>query len=346
MASHQPGVPTRPESPRLVNGRAVTMWDIAVATISRPLGASSGLLIVCLVVAELSSPTVRHISAGYPITVGFVTTFIAFVFTATVINQIITRRLQLRWERVRGIAMQGLNDELRVARDLLSIMEHGMAPFDVSLPVVAAARERVPLVVHRIVMDARANGRSANLIGELLQEAEWYPFARAGLAEVSAYIRVSLARWSPLLGIGADVSDASHSMLLNSAGLADTVSVLEVPLAEARLVEGIAPADVRSCFVTLWKLVSVAFVFIEESSANALGPSLDRSQNRPWKSAMRHKLALVPDAYLERWEDSRCGQANFEQELFRARDAVVELQADLIDLIPRDVPAEPQAHDR
>jgi hypothetical protein len=336
MPSRQPSIPTRPRFPGPAKPHVTTMWEIAKATIGRPLGAFSGLLIVSLVLAELFSPRVRRISTGYPLTVSFVTTFIVLVFTGAVVNQIITKRLQQRWERVRSIAMQGLNSELRVARDLLHILEHGTAPFDVLLPIVAEAQKRVPPTVRGMMENAVATNRSVRLLNELVMEADWPPFAREGLAEASAYIRRSLARWSPLLSIGAEVNAASHSMLLNSAFLVDAVSELELPLAELRLEEGIVPPSVRSRFVALWMLVSAAFVFVEEGCSNQLNPG--QPQKRYWPSAMRWMLASESLNRLEEWDER--GQAGFQQDLTRAHEALDGLLDPLYDLILAKQPAD------
>ncbi len=325
--------------------RASNPWEIAWATVRRPVGALSGILILALVFGEIFSTAVRRLSTGYPLTTSFVATFVALIFSANVVNQVITKRLQQRWERIRSIAMQGLNDELRVARDFLYILEHGRAPFDATSPAVATAEERVPEPVLVVMADAIASGQRATMIRTLVCKTSWVPFARVGLADASAYLRGSLARWSPLLSVGAEVNEASHSMILNSAYLADAVSVLEVPLAEVRLDEGIPPANVRSCFVDLWAVVAAAFVFVEEESANALRPSLEQPSSKPWQSAMRNRLDLVSISRLKQWECGSRSSTRFQRDLLKARDDLNELQKDLIDLTSPGHP-EPRALNR
>src|ERR1700678_3533749 len=193
MRSPQP----HPPAPGLPQGRRnfslSTVGEIAWATISRPIGAVSALLIVSLVLGEVSFSAVRRLFTNYPLSTSFVTSFITLIFTANVINQIITRRLQMRWERVRSIAIQGLNTELRVARDLLYITEHGIAPFDVTLPVVAAAEARVPSALRALMAYEEGVRHGARLIGILATRDEWVPLARTGIAEACAYLRESLA---------------------------------------------------------------------------------------------------------------------------------------------------------
>jgi glycerophosphoryl diester phosphodiesterase len=328
--------------------RASNPWEIAWATARRPIGALSGILILVLVFGEIFSMAVRRLSTGYPLTTSFVATFVTLIFSANVVNQVITKRLQQRWERIRSIAMQGLNDELRVVRDFLYIIEHGRAPFEVTSPAVAAAEERVPELVLDVMADAIASGQGATMIRTLVCKAVWVPFARGGLAEASAYLRGSLARWSPLLSVGAEVNEASHSMILNSAYLADAVSVLEVPLAEVRLDEGILPANVRSCFVELWAVVAAAFVFVEEESANALRPSLEQPSSlgqpssKPWQSAMRKRLDLASSSWLKKWECADKSSTLFQRDLLKARDDLKRPQKDLIELTSPGHP-EPRA---
>jgi hypothetical protein len=118
-------------------------------------------------------------------------------------------------------------------------------------------------------------------------------------------------------------------MLLNSAHLVDAVSELELPLAELRLEEGIVPPSVRSRFVALWMLVSAAFVFVEEGCSNQL--SLEQPQKGYWPSAMRWMLASESLNRLEEWDER--GQAGFQQDLTRAREALDGLVGPLYDLI-------------
>lgn len=343
MRSPQPHPPVlRPLQGR-GNVGVSNVGHIAWATISRPVGAVSALLIVSLVLGEVYLPAVHRLFTNYPLSTSFVTSFITLIFTANVINQIITRRLQMRWERVRSIAMQGLNTELRVARDLLYITEHGMAPFDVTLSAVAAAEDRVPSAVRALMTHKDGARHGARLIEILMIRNDWVPFARIGIGEASAYLRESLARWSPLLSIGAEVNEASHSMILNVAYLADAVSVLEVPLAEARLQEGVLPARVRDSFAELWEVISAAFVFVEESSANALRPSLELAANHIWKSAMRNKLTPAALQYLKQWYEVG-GVARFLQELLQARDKLNARQEDLIYLTTTHRSAECSMH--
>jgi hypothetical protein len=62
------------------------------------------------------------------------------------------------------------------------------------------------------------------------------------------------------MSIGAEANEASHSMILNSACVADVVSILEVSLAVVRLDKGVLPHDVGSRYVQLRQVVAVAFV--------------------------------------------------------------------------------------
>jgi hypothetical protein len=296
------------------------------------------LLIAFLVLGEVSFSAVRRLFTNYPLSTSFVTSFITLIFTANVINQIITRRLQMRWERVRSIAIQGLNTELRIARDLLYITEHGMAPFDVTLPIVAAAETRVPSALRALMAREEGVRHGARLIGILAVRDEWVPLARTGIAEACAYLRESLARWSPLLSIGAEVNEASHSTILNAAYIADAVSALELPLAVARLQEGILPARVRDTFEELREVVSAAFVFVEENSANAVRSSLELAGGKPWESAMRNRITPGACQYLKQWTVG--GVVGFQHDLLVARDNLYLQQEDLIALTKRPDAAE------
>jgi len=328
----------KPPSVRQPDARASTPWQIAWATLSKPAGALSGLLIIGLVLSELLSPTVRRVTSGYPLTTSFIGTFITLAFTATIINQIVTKRLQTRWERVRSIAMQGLNDELRLVRDILYTIEHGAPPFDAPLPVVAAIKAKVPLAIGEQMAISLAAEPNATLVAALVEQAIWVQFARTSLAEASAYLRGSLARWSSLLSMGAEVSDASHTMILNSAYIADAVSVVELPFAAARLVCDVLPADVRPIFVELWEVLAAAFVFVEERSANALRPSIEHFPGRTWKSAMRIKLSQESATFLARWDSSRDGDEVFHEDLIRTRNALECIQVDYLDLTSSQLP--------
>ena len=336
--SGQERLSVKPPSLRQPDIRSSDPWQIAWATVSRPAGALTGLLILGLIFAEILSPTVRRLSSGYPLTTSFIGTFISLAFIANVVNQIVTKRLQVRWERVRSIAMQGMNDEIRVVRDILHVIEYGEAPFEDTLPIVATTEQRVPAAI-RVTMNATlTSASSAAPVAELVCLGAWVLFARVGLSEASANLRVGLARWSPLLSMGAEVSDASHSMIVNSAYLADAVSVLELPLAEARLEQGVPPPNVRTRFVDLWEIVAAAFVFVEEASANALRPSLDQPPGRVWKSAMRTKLSRSSAGWLDRWDRSKISAEAFQEDLVKARDGLEALQIDFIYLTPSGKP--------
>jgi hypothetical protein len=333
VRSPEPHPPAPGPPQRRGNFGVSTVGEIAWATISRPVGAVSALLIVSLVLGEVYFSALRHLFTKYPLSTSFVTSFITLIFTVSVINQIITRRLQMRWERVRSIAMQGLNTELRVARDLLYIIEHGMAPFDVTLPIVAAAEDRVPTAVRALMAYEDGVRHGARLIEILVNRDEWVPFARIGIAEACAYLRESLARWSPLLSIGAEVNEASHSMILNAAYIADAVSALELPLAVARLQGGILPVRARDTFEELWEVISAAFVFVEESVSKTVRSSLELARGKPWKSAMRNRITPAACRHLKEWAVS--GVAGFQHDLLVARDRLYDQQKDLIDLTKR-----------
>src|SRR6266496_2099412 len=116
--------PASAQSRRAKASRISAVLQIGWATISRPVGMISSLLMVFLILGEFLSPTARRVSMAYPLTRSLIISFITLAFTASVINQVINKRLQRRWERVRSIAMQGLNDELRIARDLLYIIQY------------------------------------------------------------------------------------------------------------------------------------------------------------------------------------------------------------------------------
>lgn len=321
--------------------RWATAGEIALATISRPTGIVSVVLILCLVLVELRVPAARRLFASYPVSTSVVTTFIILIFTANIIDQIVVKRQQKRWELIRGIGMQGLNSELRVARDLLYILEHGSAPFDATQPITVAAEKAVekhlPAIVREMMVHRGANDHGPTLIEMLVVEEKWVRFARTGLSEVSVYLRESLARWSPLLSIGAEVNDASHSMLLYSAYLVDAISVLELPLASERLQKQaqVLPAPTVKPFVKLWYIVAAAFVFVEEMSSNAIRPILEEPVRKGefWESAMRNRITSSSCGYLKRWEKGdEESVERFHQDLRQARRNLKELQKNLIDI--------------
>jgi hypothetical protein len=314
--------------------RHSTLFEIAWVTATRPVGIVSSVLIVALVVSEVLSPTFRLFSSVYPLTTGVMVGFITLAFTANVVNQLITKQLQQRWDRVRSIAMQGLNDELRTARDLFYILQYGCTPFDASLDQVRYAQDSVPASIRRILESASIPAAGDLLLKELANNSEWVVFGRRGLAEISAYLRISLARWAPLLSIGAEVSESSHSMLVNVSFIVDSVSVLEVPLAQVRLVSGTVQSSAVSPFVRLWALVSAAFVFVEETSVNALRVGLGGSADHLWRSAMRLKIAPSSRDSLDRWTASHDASSEFQSDMSSARDALDRSQVDTLTLIP------------
>jgi hypothetical protein len=121
-------------------------------------------------------------------------------------------------------------------------------------------------------------------------------------------------------------------MILNSACLVEAISTLEVPLAEIRLAKGSIRPEVFPYFIELWKAVNVAFVFIEEISANALRANLMASSDHPWKSAMRNKMANESVEQLDRWISSDNPSSAFQRDLRDACTRLGERQVDAIEL--------------
>jgi hypothetical protein len=240
---------------------------------------------------EVFLDRVRQYSVTHPATSSLLTSFAALAFTASVVQVVIEGRVADRWRHVRDITLKGLNDDLRVARDLLYVATTSEPPFPTDEPEV-----------QRAVKLAKASGvhwqfgshaLAVDGIGQFVDSAAWTDVAAKILRIATRHMRTSLASWAPLTALAR----GDHRLLSQAALMADLLEAIEFPFHHSRLDESnaVSPTN-RQQLCQLWDHAIVGFVYVEEEVVRALHPQ------RPWTSFARGLLRDETAATLTTWQ--------------------------------------------
>jgi hypothetical protein len=62
------------------------------------------LALLGVVIAEIASPSVRHVFSNYAASLNLLSGFVALAFTASIVDQIVERRASLHWQMFAGLS--------------------------------------------------------------------------------------------------------------------------------------------------------------------------------------------------------------------------------------------------
>jgi len=281
----------------------------AIKLLRNPLGLLSSAALIGIAVAEITSKSVRHAFATYPVSVGLLTGLITLAFTLSIVNQFVLQRTSHRWVEVRGITFKGLIDEIRSTRDILWIAIFGQPPYESNSQIVSAAAEIAK--VSNVQWPDVTNGLIAGL-NAVLSDGQWPPTGAAILRMATREIREGLVRWAPTTGLAG----GDYRALSPLASLSDIIEVLEFPLAPHRRDQaGSVVGKYRQPLSALWRHILATSVYAEESMIRLVG------FGGGWVSRARDLLSDCEKEDIERW---LADAVEFEKDTAVRRAAVVQ----------------------
>ena len=289
-------------------GRSLSALD-AVKLLRHPLGLISLTALIGIAIAEITSGSVRHVFATYPISFGLLTGLITLAFTLSVVNQFVLQQATRRWADVRGITLKGLNDEIRSARDLLWVAIFGRPLYEPGKTVAAAA----DIAKQSNYQWPDASRGLFSALSADLSDGQWPRTGAVILRMAIREIREGLARWAPTTGLAG----GDYRVLSPIASLADIIEALEFPLATGRLDnDGSVAEKYRQPMCILWRHALTTCLYVEENVVELLDP------HGGWYSRAREMLSDSDKEDLKRW---LADAAVFERDTTARRNALLEL---------------------
>ena len=261
-----------------------------------PLGLSSLVALIAVIVIEFTWPTARHFFSGYPVTLGLIAGLLNLIFTLSVVNRIIQQRDEQRWQDIRGITLKGLTDEVRATRDLLWVALFGQPVFGVSKQTAAA----VKTARRSGVKWPRAPVGDASVqILAMASDVHWTQTAAEILRMATEQIREGLVRWAPMTALAG----GDYRVLRPVARLADVLEVMEFPFDNKRRDDGKSCIDVMFHWALrdLWLHAITTCVYVEENIVRTLYPAREYPERGPgeWTSIGPRENMLSDDQRTE-----------------------------------------------
>jgi hypothetical protein len=246
-----------------------------------PVGLVSLGALITITLMELEWASARHAFSSYPVTIGLITGLLTLIFTLSVVNRIIERRDEIRWQDIRGITLKGLNDEVRATRDILWIAIFGIPAFGVSKQTEAAFK-----MAHDsgIEWPDPGLGKAAEQLMLMQSDANRTKTAAGLLRLATEQIREGLVRWAPMTALAR----GDYRILSPVATLADVLEVMEFPFDNKRREDGKNCVD--ACFHDalrdLWLHAITTCVYVEENIVRTLYPVREYPErgSGPWTS--------------------------------------------------------------
>jgi hypothetical protein len=261
-----------------------------------PVGLTSLGALVIIALMELEWASARHVFSSYPVTIGLVTGLLTLIFTLSVVNRIIDRRDEIRWQDIRGITLKGLNDEVRATRDILWIAIFGCPAFGVSKQTEAAYE----MAQHSgIVWPDPSPGKAAEQLMLMQSDADWTKTAAGILRLATEQVREGLVRWAPMTALAR----GDYRVLSPVATLADVLEVMEYPFDNKRRDDGKNCVDAyfHNALCDLWLHAITTCVYVEENIVRTLYPVEEYPErgSDPWTSGGPRERMLSVEALDE-----------------------------------------------
>jgi hypothetical protein len=266
----------------------------------QPVGLISLAFLIAIVVLEFSSPTVRHFFSTYSVSFGILTGLLILIFTLSVVNKLIDKRAEQRWQDIRGITLKGLNDEVRSTRDILWIALSGGPPYGVNAQTTAAHTKAQHSRV-RWQKPETTFGEAGSCLSCRLSQRDWTKTASEILRLATEQIREGLVTWAPM----TTLARGDYRVLKPVARLADVLEVLEFPFDDRRIDDGTGCVKVkyREPLRALWLHAISTCVFVEENIVRVLYPKGEHPERGPeeWESRARELLSEDKVMELDLW---------------------------------------------